>query len=248
MTNNKDYIYGFHPVQEALNEGEEFEKVFIQSNLKSENLRDLIKLLIEREIPFQKVPIQKLSRITRKNHQGIIAKISPIIFHKITDVIPDLYQEGKIPFILVLDQITDTRNLGAISRTAECAGINAILIPSTNTAQLSADAIKSSAGALLKIPLCRSKNLDQDVLFLKESGLNIFAASEKASKDYTEVDYTEPCAIVMGSEGKGISQSILENCNELISIPLLGEIKSLNVSVASGIILYEAVNQRIKNA
>lgn len=247
MNNAKEYIYGLHPVFEALEEGEEFEKVFIQSNINNDNVKKLTKLLIEREIPFQKVPIQKLNRISRKNHQGIIAKISPIIFHKIADVIPQLYEDGKTPLILVLDQITDTRNLGAISRTAECAGVNAILVPSANTAQLSADAIKSSAGALLKIPICRSKNMDNDVDYLKDSGLKIIAASEKAQNLYTELSYSLPCALVMGSEGKGISKSILQKCDELAMIPLMGDIKSLNVSVATGIILYEILNQRKGN-
>ena len=175
----QDEVYGIRPVIEAISSGKEAEKVFIQKGLRSETFAELMTLLKERSIPFQFVPIEKLNRITRKNHQGVIATISPVVFFQIEDVLPVVYEEGRTPFVLVLDKVTDVRNFGAILRTAECTGVDAVVIPSKNSAQLNSGTIKSSAGAIYKVPICRSENLKLTLDFLKNSGLSIVAATEK---------------------------------------------------------------------
>lgn len=179
-----------------------------------------------------------------KNHQGVIAFISPVVYQRIEDIIPAIYEEGRNPFIVVLDSVTDVRNFGAIARTCECAGVDAIVIPAVGSAPINADAIKTSAGALLSIPVCREMNLGNTLKFLTASGLKLIAATEKADSEYVEATYNDPVAIVMGSEDEGISPDHLRLCQDLVSIPLFGKIESLNVSVAAGIIIYEAVRQR----
>jgi 23S rRNA (guanosine2251-2'-O)-methyltransferase len=239
-----DLIFGTRPVIEALNSGKEIEKVLIQSDIKSENRNELRRLLGHKKIPFQFVPVEKLNRTTPKNHQGVIAFVSPIVFTEVEDILPDIFEKGKLPIFLILDRITDVRNFGAISRTAECAGVNAIIIPSRGSAQINADALKTSAGALFKIPICRSENLKNTIDYLKESGLSIIACTEKTESNYDQADYTKPVAIIMGSEEDGISGEYLKKSDFRAKIPLLGTIGSLNVSVAAGIILYEAIRQR----
>ena len=216
----------------------------IQKGLRGEGFHILNSLAKELEIPFQFVPIDKLNQITRLNHQGVIAFISEISYQKLESIIPFSYEQGKVPLILVLDRITDVRNLGAIARTAECAGVDAILLPEKGSAQLNAVAIKTSAGALYKLPACRSHNLKESILLMKNSGLTIFSATEKASIDYTEADFTKPTALIVGSEEDGVSEEYLKLTDERVRIPLYGEIESLNVSVAAGVILYEILRQR----
>ena len=239
-------IFGIRPLIEALNTGKEIEKVFVQVGLKGENFSELKHLLNKSGIPLQYVPLEKLNRITTKNHQGIIAFAAPITFRNIEEIIPEIYEQGKQPFIIILDRITDVRNFGAIVRTAECAGVHAIVIPSRGSALINADALKTSAGALFKVPVCRAENLKTTIEFLKESGLSIVACTEKTDEIYHKINYNQPVAIIMGSEEDGISGEYLKRSDYKAKIPLMGSINSLNVSVAAGIILFEAVKQRLK--
>ncbi len=237
-------IFGTRPLIEALQSGKEIEKVFIQKGLSGNAFKELMPLLKENGVPYQVVPKEKLNRITRKNHQGIIAAVSPVSFYDVEQIIPSIYERGESPFILILDKVTDVRNFGAILRTAHSAGVHAVVIPDKNSAQLNSGTVKSSAGAIYKLPLCRVHNLKDTILFLKESGLKVFAATEKAEKNYFEEDFSEPLALIMGSEGEGISPAYLKLSDKQIKIPMLGEIASLNVSAATAVLLYEVVRQR----
>jgi 23S rRNA (guanosine2251-2'-O)-methyltransferase len=238
------FIYGLRPVIEAIKAGKEFEKILLQNGLKGEIFRELFGLIRELELPFQFVPGEKLNRLNHQNHQGVIAYLSEITYQRLEDLIPYAWEHGKTPLFLVLDRITDVRNLGAIARTAECAGVDGLILPSRGSAQINSDAIKTSAGALYKLPVVRSQNLKETLQFLKNSGLSIVAATEKGQTDYTKADMTGPLAIILGSEGEGISEEYLKLTDIRVRIPILGEIESLNVSVASGVILYEALRQR----
>ncbi|HHZ64129.1 MAG TPA: 23S rRNA (guanosine(2251)-2'-O)-methyltransferase RlmB [Flavobacteriales bacterium] len=237
-------IFGIRPVIEALNSGKEIERIFVQKGLQGENAQSLLQLLKQRRISYQLVPIEKLNRVTRKNHQGVVCLMSPITYSTVEDVLPFVYEKGETPFILILDGITDVRNFGAITRTAECAGVHAIVIPEKGGAQINSDAIKTSAGALHKIPICRVQSLVKAIEFLKSSGLKIVACTEKGNKEIHYLKYNDPVALVMGSEKDGISDACLRIADEIASIPIKGEIGSLNVSVATGIALYEVLRQR----
>lgn len=242
---DKNFVFGIHSTIEAINAGKEIDRILIQKGLQGELYKELMKLVRQFEIPFQQVPIERIDRVTRKNHQGVVTFISPIAYQPITEIIPMIYEQGKNPLILILDRITDVRNFGAIARSAEVAGVDAILIPEKGAAQINADAIKTSSGALLTIPVCREKNLINAVKFLQNSGLKVIAATEKGDLNYFSCDMTQPLAIVMGSEETGIDTSILKIADEWTKIPQLGTIQSLNVSVAAGILIFEAVRQRI---
>jgi 23S rRNA (guanosine2251-2'-O)-methyltransferase len=238
------FIYGLRPTIEALKSGKEFDKVFLQNGLKGDNFRELFGLIRDLEIPFQFVPIEKLNRLTHQNHQGVISFISEITYQRIEDLVPFAFEQGRQPLFLLLDRVTDVRNVGAIARTAECAGVDGLVIPSRGSAQINSDAIKTSAGALYKLPVVRSQNLKETIQFLKNSGLTIVAATEKSETKYTDVDFNKPLAIIMGSEGEGVSEEYLKLTDMEVKIPLLGEIESLNVSVASGVLLFEVLRQR----
>ena len=240
----KDMIFGIRAVIEAVQAGKEIDKVLMRRDMTSELTRELFSVLNGIEVPVQKVPIEKLNKITMKNHQGVIAFISPVTYQRIEDIIPTIYEEGRIPFIVVLDGITDVRNFGAIARTCECAGVDAIVVPLKGGAALNGDAVKTSAGALLSIPVCREANLGNAIKYLSNSGLRIVAASEKSEKNYTKMSAAEPIASVMGAEEFGVSPDHLRLCDEMLSIPMLGAIDSLNVSVAAGVLIYEVVRQR----
>jgi 23S rRNA (guanosine2251-2'-O)-methyltransferase len=243
-TEEKNYIFGIRAIIEAVEAGKTIDKLFIQKGLHNELFAELWKLVREKRINYKHVPVEKINRLTRKNHQGVFAFISPIDFHNIEDVIPKLYEEGKNPLVLVLDRITDVRNFGAISRTAECAGVDTILIPEQNAAAINADAIKTSAGALHKITVCRTWNLKLALQFMKDSGIQLVACTEKTQDNMYKPDYTPPTAIIMGSEEDGVSPEFLKMCDARAKIPMAGKIASLNVSVATGVILYEALRQR----
>ncbi len=237
-------IYGFHPLIQTIKAGKEIDKVFIQKGLHGEHFAELSVLLKECEIHYQLVPIEKLNRITRKNHQGIIAFVSAIAYQPIEEIVQSLFEQGENPLIIILDRITDVRNFGAIARTAECAGVHAILVTLQGSAQINADAMKTSAGALNNLPISRSKNLSASIDFLRNSGLQIVSATEKTEANYYSVDFTVPTAIIMGSEKDGVSPAYLKKSNHKVRIQLKGTTESLNVSVAAGVLIYEAVKQR----
>lgn len=237
-------VFGIRAVVEAIRSGKEIEALFIQRGIGGSLIQELKELMNEYQITAQQVPVEKLNRITQKNHQGVIAVISPIVYQKIENIIPEVFERGETPLILVLDSITDVRNMGAIARTAECSGVHAIVIPAKGSAQINPDAIKTSAGALYKIPVCRHDNFMQTVRFLQESGLQLVCCTEKTQDNIYTPDYTVPTAIVMGSEEDGIRNEIIRISDHLAKIPMFGEIESLNVSVSTGVILYEAVRQR----
>ncbi len=240
----EDFLFGTRAVIEAIKKGKTIDKILIKKGLRNELISELQQLIKESEIGAQYVPIEKINRITRKNHQGVLAFISPIEFDNIETVIPGIYEEGKTPLLLVLDQITDVRNFGAITRSAECAGVQAIIIPEKGMARIGADAVKTSAGAIHNIPICKTNNLYHTVRFLKDSGIKIVAATEKGDKLYSNADMKSPLAIVMGSEDTGVSAQILKLADEQLRIPILGQIESLNVSVSAALMIYEAVRQR----
>ena len=238
------YIFGIHAVLEAVNAGKELDKVLLRRESASELSRKLQSELRKREIPVQMVPAEKLNRITGKNHQGVIAFLSQVEYTDITTLLPMVFEQGRDPLILLLDGVSDVRNFGAIARSAECAGVDAIVIPTTGSAAINPDAIKTSAGALHSIPVCRHSNLASVASFLQESGLRLFAATEKTSESLYQVDLRGPAGIIMGGEERGISPSLIKKADQLISIPMKGTIASLNVSVAAGVILFEVLRQR----
>lgn len=240
----KEMIFGTRAVIEAISAGKDIEKILIRRDMTNELLRELLAALGETVVPIQRVPLETLNRQTTKNHQGVIAFISPVTYQRLEDIIPQLYEDGKTPFIVVLDGITDVRNFGAIARTCECAGVHAIVVPAKGAAAINADAVKTSAGALLKIPICREDSLYNGIKFLSNSGLKIIGATEKASSFYSDQSFTAPIALLMGSEEDGISKEHLALCHQQVKIPVLGTIKSLNVSVAAGVLAYEVVKQR----
>lgn len=241
----KDFIFGLRPVMEAIEAGKTIDKIFLQNGLQGPIVADLKKLLAKHNLRANYVPIEKLNRFTRKNHQGVVAFISDVPFYKIEDLLPQLFEEGKTPFLLMLDRLTDVRNFGAICRTAECVGVDAVIIPEKGASPINSDAIKTSAGAIYNIKICKEKNLAHTVDFLQQSGVTVFAATEKAQKHIYDVSFTEPCVLVMGNEETGISKEVLHHADEKIKLPIEGKTLSLNVSVACGAILYEAVRQKL---
>jgi 23S rRNA (guanosine2251-2'-O)-methyltransferase len=243
MSDN-NHLFGIRPVIEAIESGKEIDQLFIQKGLSSDLFKELWKLVREHGIIYKHVPLEKMNRLTRKAHQGVFAFISPIVYHSIEDLLPQIYESGKTPLILILDRVTDVRNFGAIARTAECAGVDAIVVPEKGSAQMNADAVKTSAGALHRIPVCREKYLDSVIQFLQESGLRVVGCTEKGDQSIYDVNMVEPTAIIMGSEEDGISPAFLKVVDDKAKIPMAGEIGSLNVSVSAGLIIYEAVRQR----
>lgn len=239
-----DLVFGIRPIMEAINAGRTIEKVLVKKDLDGELFNELLDLLLQHNIPVSKVPIEKLNRVTSSNHQGVVAYMSPIEFVELEDLIPAILETGKVPLVILLDQVSDVRNFGAIARSAECAGADAIIIPLQGSAQINADALKTSAGALNIIPVCRVKLLKYATLYLQQNGFQVVAASEKAAVSLYSADLTGPTAIVMGAEDTGVSNEILKLANKTVKIPLVGKIDSLNVSVAASVILFEAVRQR----
>lgn len=244
MVNTNEMIFGVRAVLEALEAGKEIDKILVKRDIQSELSRELFAALKGRTIPVVRVPVEKLNRITRKNHQGVIAYISAVEYVSTDLLVPTLYEEGKSPLLVLLDGITDVRNFGSIARTCDCAGVDAVILPAHNSVTVNADAVKTSAGALHTLPVCREKNITETLKYLKASGVRIVCATEKATMNYTETNFTEPVCIVMGAEDTGIPREHLALCDDWVSIPQYGNIESLNVSVAAGVILYEAVRQR----
>lgn len=240
----ENLIYGIRAVIETIHSGQDLEKVFVQKGLKGELFKELNLLMHERQIPHSSVPVEKINRFTRKNHQGVVAFVSPVQYHNIEHVLPQVFEDRRTPLILVLDRVTDVRNFGAIARTAECLGVDAILIPTKNSVQINADAIKTSAGALNFIPVCRESNFKAAIQFLKDSGLQLVASTEKAESFFQDIDMIVPTAIIMGSEDEGISPVLLDMVDIQAKIPITGSIESLNVSAAAAMVIYEANRQR----
>ncbi|MDX9846678.1 MAG: 23S rRNA (guanosine(2251)-2'-O)-methyltransferase RlmB [Tenuifilaceae bacterium] len=242
--NTPDTIYGIRPLIEAINSGKEVDKVIIKKGLSGELVQELMALLRSRGIVPQYVPAEKFIQFGNRNHQGVVAYISPVDFEPIEEVVARLWEEGKTPFIVVLDSVTDVRNFGAIVRSAECAGAHAVVFPSKGSARIGADAVKTSAGAIHHMPICRVHSLKSTISFLQLSGIKVVAATEKASTLYTQSKLDGPVAIIMGSEDTGLSENAIKMADELVSIPIKGKVNSLNVSVAAGLILYEVVRQQ----
>lgn len=237
-------IFGVRAVIEAIEAGKEIDKILVKRDIQSDLSKELFTALKGTLIPVQRVPVERINRITRKNHQGVVAFISAITYQHTEDLVPTLFEEGKSPIFVMLDGITDVRNFGAIARTCNCAGIDAIIIPAKNSVSVNADAMKTSAGALHTLPVCREQSLTSTLKYLKESGFKIVAATEKGDYDYTKANYKDPVCIIMGAEDTGVPYEHLALCDEWIKIPMFGNIESLNVSVAAGILLYEAIRQR----
>lgn len=239
-----DFIYGTRAVIESIEAGKEVDKILLQKDLKNELILELQSLAKAYSVPVQKVPVEKLNRLTKKNHQGVVAYLSSVVYASLDNVISEAYGKGETPLLVILDRVTDVRNIGAISRTAECAGAHAIVVPSRGTAQLGADAMKTSAGALNHIAVCRVENLKTTIKEIQANGISVIACSEKAEDLVYEADLTAPLAIMMGSEEDGISPEYLKLADGHVKLPMNGQIESLNVSVATGIIIYEVLRQR----
>lgn len=245
-----DMIFGTRPIIEAFGAGKELEKIFLLRGPRNAAADEIMKLAKQHEVPVAQVPIEKLNKLTRKNHQGAVAFISPVTYQPLHEIVTSLFENGKTPLLLILDRVTDVRNFGSIVRNAECMGVDAIVIPSRGGAQINADAMKTSAGALNLVPVCREPNLKDTIDYLKEYGVQIVACTEKTEHLITDfaVDFSGPTAIIMGSEEDGISPEYLKRADVRLRIPLMGQIGSLNVSVATGIILYEAMSQRLRES
>ncbi len=242
---NESQIFGIRAIIEAITSGKTIDKLFIQKGLQGELSKELMSLVRQENITFTYVPVEKLNRLTRKNHQGVVAFISPINFFNLENLVLDVIESGQTPLFLILDQLSDVRNFGAIIRTAECTGVHGIIIQKKGGAPVSADTIKTSAGAVFKIPICKVDHIKDAMFYLQGSGIKVVAATEKASNPIYDLDLNIPTAIIMGSEGKGISSSVLKIVDEQAKLPMYGEIGSLNVSVACGVFLYEAIRQRL---
>lgn len=240
-----DYIFGIRPVIEAIEAGRDIDKIFVSKELHSDVARELLDKARKMHVLVQRVPPEKIQRITRKQTQGVLAILSAVTYHRLDHLVPELYEAGLMPFVLILDGITDVRNFGAIARTAECAGVDAIVIPQHGSVSVGGDAVKTSAGALLHIPVCRERSVRGAVQFLKDNGYRVVAVSEKAEINYTEANFTDPVALVMGAEDVGISPDVYDLCDLRVGIPMFGKIGSLNVSVAAGVLMYEVVRQRL---
>jgi 23S rRNA (guanosine2251-2'-O)-methyltransferase len=240
-------IYGLHPILEALEAGREIDRVLIQKGISPDTQRELNAKLKPLDIPYQMVPKEKMDRITRKNHQGLIAFISPVPYQPLEETVAQIFEKGESPLIIVLDRITDVRNFGAIARTAECAGAHAILIPDRNSVRMNADALKTSAGALNHLPVCRVRNINLAIRYLMDAGLQCIACTEKTDRHYYDLDLRLPSAIILGSEEDGISPDLMKLAQHRVALPMSGKIGSLNVSVAAGVLMYEALRQRTLN-
>ena len=247
MIDKSQVVFGIRAVIEAIESGKQVDKVLMKKDLGGELARELLSVTREYNVPVQRVPVERINKVTRKNHQGVIAFMAAVDYYHVDDIVPALYDEGINPLVVVLDGVTDVRNFGAIARTCECAVVNCIVIPERNSVSVNADAVKTSAGALNYLPVCRERNLVKAVQYLRDSGFKVMGASEKTDLNYTKADFTGPVAIVLGAEDTGISTDVLKLCDTLVAIPEFGQINSINVSVAGGIMIYEVVRQRLND-
>ena len=237
-------VFGIHPVLELTRSGKEIEKVYVQAGTRAPELTEISGFCRSRGIPVQYVPVEKMNRLTRKNHQGVVAFICPIEYQLLEEVVPMAFEEGRDPFVLMLDRVTDVRNFGAIARTAYAAGVDAIVIPSRGSALINGDAMKTSAGALSLVNVCRVENMKDAIDFMKASGLRVVGITEKAQESLWNCDLTGPLCIMLGSEEDGISPAYLKRLDGTCMIPMPGDIDSLNVSVATGVACFEVVRQK----
>ncbi len=239
-----EYLFGTRAIIEAIKAGKTIDKLFIDKAAKGPTHQELFQLIQENEIPYSRVPTAKLNRLVAQKHQGVVALIAPITLSPLSHIIQSDYEKGKLPLLVILDGVTDVRNLGAIVRTAVCVGASALVVPTQGSASIGGEAMKTSAGALAHLPICRIASLPSTIKYLQESGLQVIACHEKAKEPIYQADFKVPTAILLGSEDKGISPGLLSNVNQHIFIPMLGPIASLNVSVAAAVILYESFRQR----
>lgn len=245
MSASTDLIYGTRAVIEAIRAGKQIEKILVQTGLNNDLIRELTGVAREHDLPVTHVPQEKLNRlVASRNHQGVVCMLSAVSYAQVNDLIDFAYSEGQEPFFIMLDRVTDVRNFGAIARTAECAGVTGIIIGDKGNAPITSDAMKTSAGALNHLPVCREKDLRKTIKFLQENGMMVVACTEKADKEIYEVEFNQPVALLMGSEEDGISDTLLRESDILVKIPMKGKIESLNVSVAVGVAVYEVVRQK----
>jgi len=240
----EDLIFGVYPVLEAIKSKVTLHKLYVQKGSTNSKINEIVELLENSDVSISHVPQEKLDKLTRSNHQGIVAQSSPITFNSIEEIVESALGKKAAPLFLVLDQISDVRNFGAMIRTAECTAVDGIIIQKKGGAPVSGDTVKTSAGAIFKIPIVKVDHIKDAIFYLQGSGINVVAATEKADQRIYDIDLTGPVALVMGSEGKGVSKSILNLVDSKAALPVLGKINSLNVSVACGAILYEIVRQR----
>jgi len=240
-------IFGVRPVMEAIDAGREVERIFLQRDINNPLARELRNMLTEQNIPFSLVPVEKLNRLTRKNHQGVVCFLGFVAYHKVENIVPSLFEKSEFPLLLLLDRVTDVRNFGAICRTAECTGVDAVIVPEKGGAMVNGDAVKASAGALNRIKICREYNLKNTIQYLKDSGFTVAGCTEKAPENCFNVNLNKPLCLIMGSEEDGISPEYLKRCDVLIKVPISGKTASLNVSVAAGMLLYEVTRQRLSD-
>ena len=244
MKHRENIVFGIHPILEALNSELVIDKLYLQKESNNLKIQEIVRICEKSDVTINYVPTEKLNRLTKGNHQGIVAIISPIPFHTLENLIEKVIQEKEKPLFLILDQLSDVRNFGAIIRTAECTGVDAIIIQKKGGAPVTGDTIKTSAGAIFKIPICKVDHIKDAIFYLKASNINTIAATEKTNNTIYDLNLNGPLAIIMGSEGKGVSKSVLNIVDQKAALPLLGEINSLNVSVACGALLYEVVRKR----
>lgn len=243
---DKDYqIFGIRAVIEAITAGKTVDKVFVQKGLKGSLFQELQVLLQKEQIMISYVPVEKLNRLTKKNHQGVVANVSPVEYHDFENLVINTIESGVTPLFLILDHLSDVRNFGAIIRTAECTGVSGIIIPKRGSVSVTADTVKTSAGAVFKVPICKVDNLRDAIYYLQGSGIKTVVATEKTDQQIYDVTMTEPLAVIMGAEDVGVSPALLKLSDEKAKLPMLGDISSLNVSVACGVFLYEVVRQRL---
>ncbi len=244
-TPSQHYVYGLHAVIEAIDSGRPIDKILLRRDLRGDLVAELIDKARAASVPVQRVPEERINRVTRKNHQGALALMAAVDYCTVEQLVPTLYEQGDNPFLVVLDGVTDVRNFGAIARTCECAGASAIVIPQHGSVGATPDAVKTSAGALNYLPVCRQSNLVAALRYLRDSGFAIVGTSGEGAEPYTAVSYTGPVALVLGAEDRGISPEVERLCQHRVAIPEFGNIRSLNVSVAAGIMIYEVVRQRL---
>ncbi|WP_026710322.1 23S rRNA (guanosine(2251)-2'-O)-methyltransferase RlmB [Flavobacterium filum] len=237
-------IFGIRAIIEAIQAGKEVDKVFIQKDAQGDLMRDLMKTMKANKINFTYVPVEKLNRLTSKNHQGAVASIAPISFVGLETLVTNVVDSGKTPLFLILDQLSDARNFGAIIRTAECTGVDGIIIGKQGAAPVNGDTVKTSAGAVFNVPICKVEHIKDAIFYLQGSGIKTIAATEKTDDSIYDLSLSEPLAIIMGSEDRGVNPSVLKIVDEKAKLPMFGTISSLNVSVACGAFLYEVVRQR----